>query len=346
MGKNAPVNAYQVPADPTAVMGRRIVAWLIDIILATVLVGVVFFSLAQHATAPTSSLASTACERARSLGDDPVLCFNANEDIYATEGGDSWSVILITLAFWIANRALLEGATGASIGKHLLGIRVVKQQDGSICGIGKAFLRTLVGIVDHIFCFLVGLITALATKGHRRLGDMAAGTLVVGKEAVGRPPQVPGLTAMAYASNPPGGGYPPPPSGSWEQPTATSGWGAPVPQTPPDPWTTAPPAPPAPPDPWEPAPPAAPAADPWSNAPAPAPAAPPAPEPTPSTWTPAAPVPEPDPEPAPTRVSEPEMPGVGAPTWDPARNAYIQWDPALAQWMQWDDSAGAWRPIS
>ena len=33
MGKNARVNAYQVPADPTAVVGRRIAAYIIDVVI-------------------------------------------------------------------------------------------------------------------------------------------------------------------------------------------------------------------------------------------------------------------------------------------------------------------------
>jgi uncharacterized RDD family membrane protein YckC len=43
-------------------------------------------------------------------------------------------------------------------------------------------------IVDALFCFLVGLITSLSTKGHQRVGDLVAKTWVVSARDVGYPP--------------------------------------------------------------------------------------------------------------------------------------------------------------
>jgi hypothetical protein len=39
------------------------------------------------------------------------------------------------------------------------------------------------------------------------------------------------------------------------------------------------------------------------------------------------------------------LPGVEAPHWDEARNAYIQWDPDVQAWMQWDDPGQRWFKI-
>ncbi|HEV8298362.1 MAG TPA: RDD family protein [Acidimicrobiales bacterium] len=340
IGKNARVNAYQIPADPTAVMGRRIVAWLIDLVIGTVFAFVLFFALADHAETSSSRQASDSCDLVREFGDDPTFCLNLNKDIYATQGGDSVGVILLVAGYWIANRMLLEGATGGSIGKHLVGLRVIKQDDGSIVGIGKAFIRGFVGIVDHIACFLVGLITALASKGHRRVGDMAASTLVVDKSSVGRPPMVPGLTGLATMAQP-AGVYPPPPSSTWGTPPAPTTWGAPAPPAP-EPWMPPAPAP-------EPRP--GPRPEPTPAEPTPSAWTPPAPPGAPAPPKPAAPQSAPKPEPAPQATpaatsSSGATPGVGAPVWDSARNTYIQWDPALNKWMQWDDATSTWRPIS
>src|SRR5699024_12932 len=58
--------------------------------------------------------------------------------------------------------------------------------------------------IDTLCFFLPGAILVFTTKGHRRLGDMAAGTFVVSKQAVGTPPHVPGVTAPEW---PAAGGY-------------------------------------------------------------------------------------------------------------------------------------------
>ena len=39
-------------------------------------------------------------------------------------------------------------------------------------------------------------------------------------------------------------------------------------------------------------------------------------------------------------------PGVDAPVWDDARDAYIQWDPDLGEWMEWSEAQSRWIPIS
>jgi hypothetical protein len=113
------------------------------------------------------------------------------------------------------------------------GIRTVRD-DGRPPGLLKALVRWLLWIVDGFpyVLPLVGFITALTTVGHRRVGDMAAGTYVVRSSAAGSPVVVPGLTAP-----PPPAGYapgvpwatttPPPPAASWG--AAPPGPGTPVP---------------------------------------------------------------------------------------------------------------------
>jgi uncharacterized RDD family membrane protein YckC len=63
---------------------------------------------------------------------------------------------------------------GQSYGKRWIGMRVVDSQTGKPCTFGQSFLRNLVltalGPFDWIFIF---------GENHQRLGDKAAGTIVI-----------------------------------------------------------------------------------------------------------------------------------------------------------------------
>jgi uncharacterized RDD family membrane protein YckC len=69
---------------------------------------------------------------------------------------------------------------GQTLGKRMLGIRVVSDRGVPITG-AQAVLRNLLGVVDGAipFCFLLGLASMLLTRKFQRLGDLAAGTMVV-----------------------------------------------------------------------------------------------------------------------------------------------------------------------
>ena len=74
---------------------------------------------------------------------------------------------------------LLEGYVGQTVGKMLLGIKVVREDDGEVPGLAGATIRTLLRIVDGISSYLVAFITVLISGKNQRFGDMAAHTLVV-----------------------------------------------------------------------------------------------------------------------------------------------------------------------
>ena len=76
---------------------------------------------------------------------------------------------------------LLEGYLGQTVGKMLLGIKVVREDNGEVPGLGGATIRTLLRIVDGLFSYLVAFISVLISGKNQRLGDMAAHTLVVRK---------------------------------------------------------------------------------------------------------------------------------------------------------------------
>ncbi|MDR2481321.1 MAG: RDD family protein [Spirochaetaceae bacterium] len=68
---------------------------------------------------------------------------------------------------------------GQSIGKKCIGLRVV-QNDGSPVHAAASILRNLLRSADTFLSFFhIALITISVSKGFRRIGDIAAGTIVV-----------------------------------------------------------------------------------------------------------------------------------------------------------------------
>lgn len=72
----------------------------------------------------------------------------------------------------------MEAMRGATIGKMLLGLRVVKV-DGSPIGWSESIIRNLLRIIDGIGAYLVGAILIWTSPQRQRLGDRVAKTVVV-----------------------------------------------------------------------------------------------------------------------------------------------------------------------
>ncbi|MGI9603007.1 MAG: RDD family protein, partial [Acidimicrobiales bacterium] len=232
------MQTYAPPRDPTAVMGKRIVAYIIDWLLAAVIYIVMFVALGDSIeTGGFNPCGGT---------DSPTLCFHSGDTTFFAEGSDAAAIVLVPLLYWLATAVFMQGTTGSTPGKAMLGLKTIRRDTGAICGLGKAFVRSLLLIVDAFFCFLIGLISALVTDGHKRLGDMAAGTAVVNKADVGTPldggagyevgQQWAAPVAAGYppptgaAAPPPPGGYAPPPAAGYAPPPP-GGVAAPPPPT-------------------------------------------------------------------------------------------------------------------
>ena len=97
-----------------------------------------------------------------------------------TEG--SGVCVAVTVVFGVAVAAyyvLMEGLLGQTVGKLVCGIQVVDGRTGGLPGIGKAAVRTLLRLIDGLVDYAVAFVAALSDRRRRRLGDRAAGTLVV-----------------------------------------------------------------------------------------------------------------------------------------------------------------------
>jgi uncharacterized RDD family membrane protein YckC len=165
------------PADPTRVVGRRCLAYAVDLALvALVLISVLL--VAGDVTkfpngCPTPVPSGHSCFSYHSAG---YLIRNR------ALGWCALTFVLTVALFFV----LPEAIAGTSPGKAVLGIRVVRA-DGSPPGLVRSLLRGAAWVVDGLALLLpLGLWLLLLTPGHRRVGDYVAGTYVVHRADTGR----------------------------------------------------------------------------------------------------------------------------------------------------------------
>jgi uncharacterized RDD family membrane protein YckC len=90
-----------------------------------------------------------------------------------------FTLILIFLIDWFYHVICELAFRGQSPGKRFMGIRVVKT-DGSPVDPASSFLRNLLRFADtFFFLFHIAFISIAASRGFKRIGDWAGGTLVV-----------------------------------------------------------------------------------------------------------------------------------------------------------------------
>jgi len=141
-------------ADASVSQGRRIAAGVIDAFILTLVWMLLSAVSGDMATQDTS------------------VRFNLN---------GWWLVLFLSTLF--GYHFVLEAAFGASIGKWLLGVRVA-DVSGAPAKPRALFLRNVLRFVDVLpFYYLMGIVAVAASKRRQRLGDMAAGTIVVRKAA-------------------------------------------------------------------------------------------------------------------------------------------------------------------
>jgi uncharacterized RDD family membrane protein YckC len=97
-------------------------------------------------------------------------------------GGTAAAIILVTavLAINVGYFTLFEVLGGGrSLGKRATGLRVVTDGGGQV-GLRASLIRNIIRLLEFaLFFYAPAVISVLATKNNQRLGDIAAGTLVV-----------------------------------------------------------------------------------------------------------------------------------------------------------------------
>lgn len=93
--------------------------------------------------------------------------------------------------FWLLWLVIPEWLWGATLGKKIIGLKVEKAEGGTL-GFGGALLRRVCDVFDFWMSFgLVATICHLKTAKGQRVGDMAAGTVVIltKKKEANQPPE-------------------------------------------------------------------------------------------------------------------------------------------------------------
>ena len=130
-------------------VGRRLVATIVDAIIIGILFGVIsgIFFIQQDPMPESVEL----------LGTRNIASF------------------LISIVYYAA----LEATTGATIGKRLLGLRVV-MVDGTPVDWTSSIIRNVLRIIDFLPVFyLLGAIFVWSTEKNQRIGDLGANTVVI-----------------------------------------------------------------------------------------------------------------------------------------------------------------------
>jgi uncharacterized RDD family membrane protein YckC len=84
---------------------------------------------------------------------------------------------VLSAAMWVLYPWFLEACFGATLGKVIVGIRVVRSRTRS--SLAASTIRNALRIVDGIGFYTVGAIVAGFSRERQRLGDILAGTIVV-----------------------------------------------------------------------------------------------------------------------------------------------------------------------
>jgi hypothetical protein len=105
-------------------------------------------------------------------------------------GAGLGSILLFVVSWWYM--VLFEVLNhGRSPGKQWMGLRVV-HDDGTPIGWSASLLRNLLRVVDLLpFGYFLGAVSCLQHPHFKRLGDIAAGTLVIYREQSHTRPEIP-----------------------------------------------------------------------------------------------------------------------------------------------------------
>ena len=171
-------------SNPKAVLVRRAVAWSIDAFLILILISVVVITTAERYDAPSSLSEKEICSQ---LSDASDNCLQVLDEVLVFDLGVKSPIFWIPFFGLVVNFVVLTGFMGFSIGKLLMGIRVISREDRKFPGLTAAVGRTLPWIVVTAIpqiglgLLLVEIALVISSSENRRLGDRIAGTLVISR---------------------------------------------------------------------------------------------------------------------------------------------------------------------
>ncbi|APB01785.1 RDD family protein [Nocardia seriolae] len=156
------------PQPPYASWGARVGAYIVDFLIASlpvlILYGIGFaigFKDADCVTEQTDTSYSTSCSGGLSGAGIALIALGV---LYG-----------LVVGFYLI---YLEGKTGQTPGKKMLGIRLVREADGQPLGFGMAFVRRICHVVDALPCY-IGFLWPLWDAKRQTFADKILSTIVV-----------------------------------------------------------------------------------------------------------------------------------------------------------------------
>jgi uncharacterized RDD family membrane protein YckC len=105
------------------------------------------------------------------------------------------TLIIFFLIEWFYP-VIFELRQGATPGKKAMGLEVI-HDDGTPIAWSASLIRNLLRTADFLpFLYATGLISMLLNQNFKRLGDLAAGSLVVYRDKVGVRPELPSVKPL------------------------------------------------------------------------------------------------------------------------------------------------------
>lgn len=161
-------------------LGSRFLALAVDVFVQVVVAIALLYTLVYASTRlPKGAVAPSRFEESVATG---IFLF---------------AVFMLFFGYFIVFEAFWHGQTP---GKRLLGIRVVRD-GGYAVDLGASLVRNVIRIVEGSMCFyVVAAISALVSSENKRVGDFAAGTIVVRDARLASPAQLGSDAPSQYAA--------------------------------------------------------------------------------------------------------------------------------------------------
>ena len=98
---------------------------------------------------------------------------------FELSGGPFFIWLFIAITYY----TVMEARSGDTVGKKLVGLQVVRLDDGGAISMRESVVRNVLRIVDGLFFYLVGAVLVWTSRKNQRLGDRVAGTVVRRRKA-------------------------------------------------------------------------------------------------------------------------------------------------------------------
>jgi uncharacterized RDD family membrane protein YckC len=98
-----------------------------------------------------------------------------SEEGFLLQGVPFFIWLVVALAYY----TVMEAQSGATLGKRLIGLKVVKADGGAALDWQASIVRNVLRLIDGLLFYLVGAIVVWTSDKKQRLGDKVAGTVVV-----------------------------------------------------------------------------------------------------------------------------------------------------------------------